>query len=35
MLDKAPFLIFANLESLIKNIDGFKKIILKIHLQKN
>ena len=28
--DKAPFIIYADLECLIENIDGFKKI-LKIH----
>ena len=31
--DKAPFIIYANLECLIENIDGFKKI-LKIHPHK-
>ena len=31
--DKASFVIYVDLEYLIKKIDGRKKIILKIHLQ--
>ena len=32
--DKAPFIIFVDLECLIEKIDGCK-IILKIHSQQN
>ena len=33
--DKVPVFIYADLECLIKNIDGCKKIVLKIHPQQN